>query len=63
MKSSELASGIVMGLIVLGIIFIFLRAIDIIQWHWFWLMLPIFIAVLIYVIMGVLAIIYGLEIY
>lgn len=51
MKPSELASAVIMGLIAWGVIFIFLRAIDIIQWHWFWVMIPIFLAAIIFILL------------
>ena len=52
---------LVMALISWGIVFVLLRLVGIIHWHWFWTMLPIFIAVGIYIIMVVLAVVFGLE--
>lgn len=54
MKPSELASMSVIALAIWGAIFIALRVDGIIQWHWFWVMLPIFIACIIYVIIVII---------
>ncbi len=51
MKPSELASISVIALVICGAVFIFLRAIDVIQWHWFWVMSPIFLALMIYIVL------------
>lgn len=52
----------VMVLVALGFLFIILRALDIIEWRWFWVVMPIFVAVVIYVILVIMAVILGLEI-
>ncbi len=54
MKPSELASISVIALLVWGAIFIFFRWVGWIQWDWFWVVSPIFIACIIYVIIVVI---------
>ncbi len=59
MKPSELASLSVIALAIWGAIFIFLRAIDAIQWQWFWVMSPIFLALMIYIV--IIIILYAIS--
>ena len=61
MTTSEIFSGIVLGLIALGVLFILLRGLGYIEWAWFWLMLPIFIGIVIYIVMLIIAVAQGLK--
>ncbi len=54
MKPSILASMSVIALAIWGAIFIFFRWVGWIQWHWFWVISPIFLACIIYVIIVII---------
>ena len=51
MKPSILASISVIALLMWGAIFIFFRWVGWIQWHWFWVISPTFLALMIYIVM------------
>ena len=61
MSGSEIASAVVMALIVWGVIFILLKWIGWIGWAWYWIMAPFFLAVAIMICMLIVAMAIGAD--
>jgi hypothetical protein len=59
---SKIMSISVIVLLLLGGVFSVLRIVGQIHWHWVWVASPIFLAVVIYVILIILAVVFGMEI-
>ena len=59
---SKVFSILIMALIAWGVVFITLQGFGIVHWKWYWVVSPIFIAAIIYIIMVILAVALGMEI-
>ena len=59
MSPSEIASAVVMGLILWGFLSILLKWVGWISWAWYWVMLPFFLAVALLICMLIIAMALG----